>query len=225
MAASKSSAPALRVTTQARARRVLALFCLAVVGLLAAQVLSHGPMLELDRQASLYFAQHREPALTQAMRLVTDLHQTAMLLAATALIALWRGLRRDWTSVRALLVVPTGMLLNVGLKNSFQRPRPAWEDPLIQLSTYSFPSGHAVGSTVFYGMLCALVFAHTRSRLWRTVAATVAVAMVLLVCFSRIYLGAHYPTDVIAGIAVGTVWVLLFLRWARPGKGGRMKPP
>jgi membrane-associated phospholipid phosphatase len=199
---------------QPRAQSTLVLFCLAVVALLLAQVLGHGPMLEADREISLYFASHRHAWLTRGMLLVSELHRTGVLLVATALLAIWRGWRRDWFSVRALLVVPVGMLCNLGLKNLVQRARPVHEDPLVQLATYSFPSSHAVASTVFYGMLCALVFTHTRSPLVRGCAAAVAVAMVLLVTFSRVYLGAHFPSDVIAGVAFGTACVLLFLRIA-----------
>jgi undecaprenyl-diphosphatase len=209
---------------QPGAQSTLVLFCLAVVALLAAQVLGHGPILELDRAISLWFATRRQDWLMQAMLLVSQLHQTAVLLSATALLASWRGWRRDWYSVRALLVVPVGMLCNSGLKNLVQRARPVHEDPLVQIATYSFPSGHAVASTVFYGMLCALVFTHSRSPLLRGCAAAVAVAMVLLVTFSRVYLGAHFPSDVIAGVAVGTVCVVLFLRLAARGRPDAYEP-
>ncbi|HEY0826342.1 MAG TPA: phosphatase PAP2 family protein [Ramlibacter sp.] len=198
-----------------RVRLALLLFCVAVLGLLAAQVLLHGPMLELDQAASLWFASHRSALLTRAMLLVSELHRTAQVLAATAVLALvllWRG---QWRSAPALLVVPAGMLLNAGLKETFQRLRPGIVDPLAHLASYSFPSGHAVASTVFYGMGCALVFTHVRSQAWRAVAVAGALAMVLVVTFSRVYLGAHYPSDVVAGVAVGTICVLLFLRLLR----------
>jgi undecaprenyl-diphosphatase len=198
-----------------RLRWTLALFCLAVLALLTLQVMRHGPMLELDQGVSLYFSRHRTPVVTGVMAALSAMHQTVWVLAATALIALVLGLRKAWESMRALLVVPVGMLLNVGLKDMFRRARPHWDDPLVQLASYSFPSGHALAATVFYGMLCALVFEHTRSRLWRGVAATVTVVMVVLVCLSRVYLGAHYPVDVIAGVAEGTFCVLLFLGWLR----------
>jgi undecaprenyl-diphosphatase len=194
-------------------RLALAIFCVVVAGSLALQLVRHGPMLELDRDVSFWWAAHRQPWLTSVMQLLTEAHQTGPLLLATAVLMLWGARRRDWLTVRGLLAVPTGMLLNVALKESFQRARPSFKDPLVRLASYSFPSGHAVASTVFWGMACALVFAHTRSRLWRWVAVTVSVVMVLLVCFSRVYLGAHYPSDVIAGIAVGMVCVLGFLRW------------
>lgn len=208
-----------------RLRIALVLFCLAVLALLAAQVVWHGPMLELDQQVSNWFAAHRQRGLTQAMLLVSDLHQTAKVLAATVLVALAFGLGGELAAARTVLVVPAGMLLNVGLKHAFARARPSHEEPLVQIATYSFPSGHAVASTVFYGMLCVLVFAYVRSRGLRAAAVALAVSMVLLVCFSRVYLGAHFPSDVIAGVAVGTLCLVLFLRIAgRPLPAARALP-
>jgi undecaprenyl-diphosphatase len=145
------------------------------------------------------------------MVLVSELHETAKLLAATAVLATWRGARRDWSSVRALLVVPAGMLLNVGIKHLVQRARPTWADPAVQLATYSFPSGHAVASTLFDGTVCVLLLEHVRSPWWRGVAAAAAGCMVLLVAFSRVYLGVHYPGDVMAGVALGSACLLVFL--------------
>ena len=197
------------------------LACLAVVALLLVQVLTHGPALELDQEVSGFFAAHRGAALTAVMLAVSTVHETLHVLIAAAAIASWRAWRRDWGSARLLLVVPAAMLLNVGLKNLIHRARPAWSDPLVQLATYSFPSGHAVASTVFYGMCCALVLAHARSRLHRGLALAGAVFMVLLVGASRVVLGAHYPSDVLAGMALGLFCVLAFLGWLPPVRDGR----
>ena len=210
MAAPELARDAVKAGAPAHWRWLLLAFCLAVLALLALQVRMHGPMLELDQEASSFFALHRQPTVTALMLAVSTVHQTVYVLAATALVAVGCAWRRDWRAAGSLLVVPTGMLLNVGLKNLFQRARPAWEDPLVHLATYSFPSGHAVASTVFYGMLCALVFARTRSPLRRGLALAGAVVMVLLVCCSRVYLGAHYPSDVIGGVALGLACVLVF---------------
>lgn len=190
--------------------------CLVLFALLAQQLLMAGPLTRFDLWSTQWMVQHRQQRLTQLMLLVSNAHETRNLLACTALVAgalLWRGHKR---SAAALLVVPTGMLLNVGLKNTFQRVRPTFDEPLVQLATYSFPSGHAVASTVFYGVLCALVLAHGRQRAARAAAVATAVAMVLVVCFSRVYLGAHYPSDVTAGVAVGLAWLALALGLARP---------
>ena len=197
-------------------RIALAIFCCVVAGLLAAQVVLHGPVLAVDHTVTFWWAAHRQPWLTRCMLLVSEMHETVPLLLLTGVLMAWRAREGDKRGVRCLLAVPAAMLLNIALKDSFQRARPVLTDPLVRLGTYSFPSGHAVASTVFYGMLCAIVFARTRSRRIRAAVATLACVMVPLVAFSRVYLGAHFMSDVLAGIAVGTLCVLLFSRWLGP---------
>jgi membrane-associated phospholipid phosphatase len=215
MAASEPAAPALSPARGASLRWAVVLLCLLVLATLAGQVLLHGRVPDWDAAVSLHYAQHRTPALTQFMLWVSRLHATVVVLAATAVLALAIAMRFSRKLARPLLIVPAGMLLNVVLKDSVQRPRPHWDHALVSLPTWSFPSGHALASTVFYGTVCALVFAHTRSRGWRTLAVLLAVVMVPLVCFSRVYLGAHYPSDVVAGVAEGTFCVLLGLTLLR----------
>lgn len=196
----------------ARMRWAALAFMLLVFALLAAQVVLHGPLTGIDEHVTTVLAAHRQPGVTRAMLLVTTVNETGVLLAIALLLAAWRVRRRDARGALVLAAVPLGELLNIGLKNVLQRPRPALADPLVHLATYSFPSGHAVASTVFYGALCVLVFRHTRSGVARAAAVAIAVAMVLLVCFSRVYLGAHYLSDVLAGIAVGGACLALMLR-------------
>lgn len=188
---------------------------LVVVVLLAWQVLSLGPVTVLDARITHWLVERRQPWLNAFMLAVTHGHDTVRLLGATVLVAFWRIWRQQQRDLAFLAAVPAGMLLNVGLKHLFARPRPVLEDPLVHLSTFSFPSGHAVGSTVFYGALCALVLAHARSGHARALAIAGAAGMVLLACFSRVYLGAHYLSDVVAGVCVGILVLLPFLRLAQ----------
>lgn len=199
-------------------RLALVVACVVLVGLLALQVWTEGPVTRLDLAITHWLAARRSDGLTGFMRAVSHVHQTKWLLLATACVAAWHVRRRAWTRLAQLAVVPAGMLLNAGLKKLFQRPRPVLDDPLVVLMTLSFPSGHAAASTVFYGALCALAFERWRSRRARRVAVALAVAMVLLVTFSRVYLGAHYLSDVVAGVAVGTVCLAMFLA---PWRGRR----
>lgn len=215
MAASDPAAPALSPARASPLRWAVALLCLLVVAILAGQVLLHGRVPEWDAAVSLHFAQHRTPALAHFMLWVSRLHQMVVVLAVTAALAVVIARRSSRRAALPLLVVPVGMLLNVALKDLVRRPRPHWEHALVSLQTWSFPSGHALASTVFYGTVWALVFAHTRSHGWRALAVLLAVVMVPLVCFSRVYLGAHYPSDVVAGVAEGTFCVLLGLRLLR----------
>ncbi|HEY7614174.1 MAG TPA: phosphatase PAP2 family protein [Gemmatimonadales bacterium] len=126
------------------------------------------------------------------------------LIAAAVFLA--RGWRRG-----ALLVVVTlagAWVLDTGLKLLFARARP---EPVYDYypapSSYSFPSGHALFSVCFFGGLAVLLAHRIRSRAVQVVLWLVAGAIILLIGSSRIYLGVHYPTDVVGGYAVGVAWV------------------
>jgi undecaprenyl-diphosphatase len=142
------------------------------------------------------------------MLLITHAHSllgvTVMTLAISAY--LWIKRLRVWV-LTLMLAVFGGMLLNALLKYVFVRQRPQLVDPLLTLTTYSFPSGHTLAATVFYGTLCALIVSRAHHWRWRLPALALAAFMVLLVGFSRIYLGAHYLSDVLAAIAEGLAWL------------------
>jgi membrane-associated phospholipid phosphatase len=108
---------------------------------------------------------------------------------------------------RLALSVPGGALLNEVLKYAFHRARPRLEHPLVQLPSYSFPSGHALAATVFYGFAAILLWSYIVPRVWRIVIGTAIVVVILMVGLSRVYLGAYYPTDVLAGFIEGLAWL------------------
>jgi undecaprenyl-diphosphatase len=125
---------------------------------------------------------------------------------AAAAVFLVRGWRRG-----ALLVLVTlagGGVLDLGLKVLFARARPeAFFDYYPAPTSFSFPSGHALTATCFFGGIAVLVSHRMESRMGQILVWLVAIALILLVGISRIYLGVHYPTDVIGGFAVGIIWV------------------
>ena len=135
---------------------------------------------------------------------VTELASTGFVLPTTALLAAVLAFRKSgyWVG-RLALSVPGGVLLNELLKNMFHRGRPALEHPLVKLPSYSFPSGHALAATVFYGFAAILLWSYIAPRVWRIVIGSAIVVVILMVGFSRVYLGAHYPTDVLAGFLEG----------------------
>jgi len=121
--------------------------------------------------------------------------------------AFWLGRRRCWAELTALLVSVLGAVtINALLKLLFARPRPAVFPPLIVEHTYSFPSGHTITSVALYGFL-AILFWRNHHRIW----AGLSGLMIALVGFSRIYLGVHYPSDVLGAMALGAVWLLLVM--------------
>lgn len=169
-----------------------------------------GDALPLDIALANWLHAHAHASgwLTDAMMFVTHWHSVGGVLAMVTLLACWLYARRaGYWLLALLLTVPGGMLLNVLLKISFQRARPSFEQPLLTLSTYSFPSGHAVAATLLYGFLAAYLTRHARTWTQRTVVALVACLMVALVAASRMYLGAHYLTDILAAVAEGCAWL------------------
>ncbi|MCA9113511.1 MAG: phosphatase PAP2 family protein [Planctomycetaceae bacterium] len=103
----------------------------------------------------------------------------------------------------------SGLLLSLLLKRLFSRPRPGVVPHLSHVMTSSFPSGHSMLSAVVYLTLGSLLAAGAGRRSLKVYLITVAAAMTLLVGTSRVYLGVHYPTDVLAGWLAGTIWALL----------------
>lgn len=199
-----------------RLRGRAALLALLLAGLaftaLAADLLWHGPLTAADPAISSWFHAHARPAFTAAMRTVSDLHRTWVLLAATAVAALALVLRRERRWAVALVVcVPSGMVLNSLVKDLFQRPRPAFDHPLVTPVTYSFPSGHTSGAALAWGFALVWLFAQRRDARARLLGCAVAVTMVLLTALSRVALGAHYVSDVLAAGAEGVAWLALCL--------------
>jgi membrane-associated phospholipid phosphatase len=130
------------------------------------------------------------------------------LAGASLALALYFLLQRALRPLLALvLTMGGGSLLNLALKSLFQRERPIFENPLLTLSGYSFPSGQTMGATLFYGFLTVFVVAHMRPLRWRVMAFLLAFLIVVLIGFTRIYLGAHYLSDVMGAMAAGLAWL------------------
>lgn len=109
----------------------------------------------------------------------------------------------------------TGKVLEFALKHAFIRARPTVVVPLVQAFDTSFPSGHAMESAIVYLTLAVLVTRITDRRITKLYCFGIAVVLTLLVGVSRVYLGVHYPTDVLAGWIVGMLWVSIFWLTAR----------
>ena len=192
---------------------------------LAEAVMGQQAITVLDLRVAHWFNANAAEPLTSLMLGVSVWHSVAGMAVMVGALAVyfWRVRARYWL-LALIFAVPGGMLLNVTLKGIFQRARPAFEDPLVTLATYSFPSGHTTAATCFYGLLASyLVIARPG---WNVRLGTVAACtmMVLLVAFSRVYLGAHYLSDVLAAMAESIAWLAVCitaistLRRRREGK-------
>ncbi|TWU21089.1 Phosphatidylglycerophosphatase B [Novipirellula galeiformis] len=148
--------------------------------------------------------------MAEVGRDLTALGGVAVILLAIASAAGFLALNRAYRTMAVLLVsTSTGIGASLLMKQWFARPRPDFVPHLSQVYTSSFPSGHAMMSAVVYLTLAALVAPVLRHFWLRFYVIAVAVVVTGLIGFSRVYMGVHYPTDVLAGWAAGLVWALL----------------
>jgi undecaprenyl-diphosphatase len=178
--------------------------------LIAADIAYEGGLTSLDFGINRWLHSHGTPGAITFFLWISWLHSNPIIMFTTVAISgyLWFRHLRRWLLMLGISVFG-GMLLNVGLKLLFARARPHFDDPIVILKTFSFPSGHTMTATVFYGALC--VFALSRIRNWKLQAPMLVLStvMIALVGFSRMYLGVHYLTDVIGAIVEGLMWVAL----------------
>ena len=150
------------------------------------------------------------PWLQNAMLDLTALGGTTLLALAVLSVAGFLLLQARW---RLALVIATtsitGELLNIALKHVFNRPRPDVMFHLREVSTASFPSGHAMESAIVYLTLGAMLMRVAERRATKLYCLGVAMLLTALAGISRVYLGVHYPTDVVGGWIVGFVWASL----------------
>jgi len=148
------------------------------------------------------------PARLPLIQWVTWLGNHDTLVAGVVLVALLSLVaRRPWRAVRVVAASGGGGLVSRGLKEVFARERPGVD--LVEAAGWSFPSGHAVGAMIFYGLLASLVWCSTERRGVRAVAVIAGALVVGAVGASRVALGVHYPSDVVAGWAAGAAWLAL----------------
>lgn len=189
---------------------VAALF-LVIFTELAEQVMEN-EMRKFDGSIINYFKAIDHPYLDTAMILITELGSVWFLSAMSlvTLFVLWFKYKDKWGILFFLLAVGIGGLLTKMLKQLYERGRPSI-NPEIDAVGYSFPSGHSMGSLIFYGFIMYLIMRGNGSTFLKRFSIVLMGIVVLLIGSSRIYLGAHFPSDVLAGYIAGTIWLILCL--------------
>jgi membrane protein DedA with SNARE-associated domain/membrane-associated phospholipid phosphatase len=182
--------------------------CLWLFGGVVEDLLTGDPLVRFDRVVDDYLHSHATPPLTKFFLVVTAFGSLEAIVLLGVVVAALLAWRRMWMLLVTWLAAVAGSaLLDRLLKEFFHRPRPHFAHPLLVETSYSFPSGHAMESFVVYGMLA--YFAVLALRTWEARVGVVcgAALLVVLIGFSRMYLGVHYFSDVIAGYAAGGVWL------------------
>lgn len=153
------------------------------------------------------------PPLTTAMRGMSFIGSALFLTIATIVVIILFALRKWGREAQLFALTMIGAsMLNTTLKLAFARPRPVPFFNLTKPETYSFPSGHSLASCCFFAGLAAILSGRIKSRRTRIIIWIAAATMFLLIGVSRIYLGVHYTTDVIAGFVAALIWIL-FVRF------------
>ena len=188
---------------------VVAGFIAAVVVLYAFAWLAY-QVLEKQTQAldlaTLAFLQtFASPALTTVATIISLFGSQAVALVGAIMLVLFAYQRRWGAAITLVLVGGGAQILNNILKEFFHRARPSTVIGIIEAQQYSFPSGHAMVSAAFYCYVAYLCWRLVHGR-WRIVLVTALLVLVLLIGLSRLYLEAHYLSDVIAGYLAGFLW-------------------
>ena len=183
---------------------------LLLFGALAEDVVNGEAIVSFDRSIDHEIHENATPLWVHVFKGIAFLGSSEMLAIVAIATAVAFAMRR-WYLSAALVVLATfgSQILNAELKVEFERPRPSFSDPIINAGGFSFPSGHATASIAMYGAL-AYAFSHhlplNRHRVWVW---SLAALVVLAIGFSRLYLGAHFMTDVLGGYLIGTAWLML----------------
>jgi len=186
-----------------------AIATLIFFGWLADEALE-GETRHFDEATRAAVHQLASPTLTMIMRGLSFIGSTLALAIMTAVVVI-RFVMLKWgreAKLFPITMIGAG-LLNVTLKLAFKRPRPVPFFNLTAPETYSFPSGHSLSSACFFGVLAAMLTTRVKSRRVRVIVWVVCTLMFVLIGFSRIYLGVHHTTDVIAGFAAALIWILV----------------
>ncbi len=181
-----------------------------IFGNIAEAVVTREPIVVLDQGVSDWFQEHGTAVFFQAMSAVTFLGSGLWIccIAVFGIVILIR--QRAWYRLLILvLVIPGGGVFNLLLKMAFRRERPIWEHPLLVLDSYSFPSGHTMGATLLYGLAAVMGLYGVRTLSGRVCIVAAGSFLVLLVGLSRVALGVHFVSDVVAGVTAGLAWLAL----------------
>ena len=168
---------------------------------------SSGSTQAFDDAVLTWLGQHRSKPLDAFMLDMTALGTSSVVTMVVGVAALFLWLNKHKHSAILLLVSTFGgVLLNNLLKLGFSRPRPDIIPWVTSATFYSFPSGHAMSATVVYSTVAYLAGRLQRTRRARLAVTLVATLVIAIICVSRLYLGVHYPSDVLAGIIIGLAW-------------------
>lgn len=184
-------------------------FAFFVIFLAIAEDVFEQEIFEFDSVVYNFLVDNRNNVLNNFFKIITQFGSALFLIIITILCVIFIRDKKYKILIPANLI--TIVIINIVLKNFFLRPRPN-EFRLIEETGYSFPSGHAMASTAFYGLLIYIVHEKIKNKILRNTICIMLVLLILLISISRIYVGVHYTSDVIAGTCFSIAYLILITR-------------
>ncbi|MBW8201154.1 phosphatase PAP2 family protein [Flagellimonas abyssi] len=182
-----------------------------------------------DQKVTNYVLSFRNSKLTNYFLFMTHLGDVKGYLIVLALAVLISAfIYKRWKHIaQVAFVLALASISNIILKRAIDRARPGIEH-LVSVETLSYPSGHAMSAMAFYGFLIYLFYTFTMKKLLKSIAIALCILIILSIGISRIYLGVHFPSDILGGFIAGAIWVffciLLFNLMALFAKDPRTSP-
>ena len=172
-----------------------------------------GALFHLDLIINAYMIRVASAGLTRFFGTITDLGSIYLVVTVAVMVGVILFIRKNWWSLLSLfLAIGIGQVVLNILKVVFQRPRPKTE---MYVFSYSFPSGHVFSATVIYGFCIYLTFRFINNATIKWIVSALLSLLILLIGFSRIYLGVHWFSDTLAGHVTGLAWILFCIFFAK----------
>jgi undecaprenyl-diphosphatase len=188
---------------------VVSIAALWVFGAVTEDVVHRDPLTAVDLQAAMWLRAHALPMVDRIAMIVSATGSPAAMAVLAVVVAVMLAYRRSWIVLAGWIAAfAGGGALDLALKLVIHRPRPTGATTFLYGGSFSFPSGHAMGSLIGYGMLAYLLIARWPwARRHQAGVLIVTFVLVLGIGLSRLYLGVHFLSDVIGGYAAGAVWL------------------
>ncbi|KMY51368.1 phosphatase PAP2 family protein [Peribacillus loiseleuriae] len=195
---------------------LLSAFLVSLISLIGfsfmAVLISGQHIVQFDQSVISFIQGFESSALTSIMKLFTFIGSFTVMLIIflMSLLVLYKVFKYRTELILFVVVIIGTSVLNQVLKAIFHRARPDFHR-LIEVSGYSFPSGHAMNAFAVYGILTFLLWRHLPTRLGRTVLMIISSLFIIMIGTSRIYLGVHYPSDIIGGYFASGFWLAIVI--------------
>lgn len=191
-------------------RRIILITVSIITFLAIVYCLASNQIQAFDEKVYSFFRPMISGHITVLFRIITAAGGATFLIVFTVLLMIFR--KEKITRIAIPLNLVSVTILNLVIKEIARRPRPA-DIGLVQEIGFSFPSAHAMVNTAFYGFIIYLIFCNEKNKTKRNILCILFAFLILGICSSRIYLGVHYASDVLAGMCLSLTYLAIFTKW------------